>query len=232
MNYPTGNAQIASRRDHVDMVGLNACLPCHFANRHAAFLGKQFREMAVVLGIQVLKQHECHAGIVRQVVEQLRECFQTAGGGAHTDNSGATAFDGFLDGSRHRWDHGNRIARPGTPVSFSHTPPPSLSLSRNQSTRRANLLSAPVPTELYRHQLALATASTSLRILPISMNWLSPEGLGMKRETPSSLSSASSRRDREELQTHTGTPAKSPALRISRRMSSPVYLDRFRSSRI
>ena len=50
----------------------------------------------------------------------------------------------------------------------------------------------------------------------------------MNWETPRSLSSASSRRDREELHTHTGTPAEVPALRISRRMSSPVYLDRFR----
>jgi hypothetical protein len=54
----------------------------------------------------------------------------------------------------------------------------------------------------------------------------------MNRETPRSLSCDSSRRDREELHTQIGTSARCPAFRISWRMSSPVYLERFRSSRI
>ncbi len=68
------------------MVGLRASLAFHFGNRHFARLGKQFRQMALVTRIQVLNQHECHAGIGRQMTEQLRECLQSAGGGAYADN--------------------------------------------------------------------------------------------------------------------------------------------------
>jgi hypothetical protein len=53
------------------MIGLNASVTFHLRNGHLAFFGKQFREMALVLGIEVLNHHECHAGIVRQVAEQL-----------------------------------------------------------------------------------------------------------------------------------------------------------------
>ena len=75
------------------MIGLNASLAFHFGDGHLAFFGKQLRQMALVLGIEVLNQHECHAGIVRQMAEQLRECLQSAGGGAYADNGGATGFN-------------------------------------------------------------------------------------------------------------------------------------------
>jgi hypothetical protein len=42
--------------------------------------------MALVLRIEVLNQHECHAGIVRQVAEQLGECLQPAGGGSYAND--------------------------------------------------------------------------------------------------------------------------------------------------
>jgi hypothetical protein len=44
--------------------------------------------MALLLRIQVLNQHECHAGIARQMAEQLRERLQAAGGGADANNYG------------------------------------------------------------------------------------------------------------------------------------------------
>jgi len=66
-----GNTQIASWRNHVNMIGFHAGLAFHFGDRHFAFFGKQFREMAVVFRIEVLNDHECHAGIVGQMVEQL-----------------------------------------------------------------------------------------------------------------------------------------------------------------
>ena len=50
--------------------------------------GKQLRQMALVIRIEVLNQHECHAGIVRQMAEQLRECLQSAGGGAYANYDG------------------------------------------------------------------------------------------------------------------------------------------------
>jgi hypothetical protein len=45
--------------------------------------------MALVTRIEVLNQHERHAGIVWQMAEQLRERFQTAGGSSYADNQGA-----------------------------------------------------------------------------------------------------------------------------------------------
>ena len=53
------------------MIGFDAGVPFHFGDRHFALFGKQFREMAVVFRIEVLNHHEGHAGIVRQVPEQL-----------------------------------------------------------------------------------------------------------------------------------------------------------------
>ena len=88
MKDSIGNAQIASRRNHINMVGLGASLAFHFGDGHCAGLGKQLRQMALVLRIEVLNQHECHAGIVRQLAEQLRERLQPAGGGAYADNHG------------------------------------------------------------------------------------------------------------------------------------------------
>ena len=84
--------------NHVDMIGFYASLAGHFGDGHFAFLGKQFREMAVVFRIEVLNQHECHAGIVGQMAEQLRECLQPAGRGAYPNNGGASAFRAFFPG--------------------------------------------------------------------------------------------------------------------------------------
>src|ERR1035441_6467024 len=92
MKDSTGNAQIASRRDHVNTIGLGTTLALYFRDTHFAFLGKQLREVALVLRIEVLNQHECHAGIVRQMAEQLRECLQSAGGRPDANNGGDTAF--------------------------------------------------------------------------------------------------------------------------------------------
>ncbi len=123
MNDPIGNAQIASRRNHVDMVGLNASLAGHFGDGHFAFLGKQFRQMAVVLRIEVLNQHECHAGIARQVAEQLRECLQSASGGAYTDNGGAPAFRAFLFGRYCYCHRGTGRIRSTIDGLLCHSPP-------------------------------------------------------------------------------------------------------------
>ena len=81
------------------MIGLGASLAVHLGDGHFACLGKQLRQMALVTRIEVLNQHECHAGIVRQLAEQLRECLQAAGGGAYANNLGEAAVNVFL-GSR------------------------------------------------------------------------------------------------------------------------------------
>lgn len=108
MKNSSGKAQIASRRNHVDMISLGASFTFHFRDGHFACSGKQLRQMALLLGIEVLNQHECHAGIVRQMAEQLRECLQSAGGGAYADNGRGTAFGPFLGGWPHHDPGGNR----------------------------------------------------------------------------------------------------------------------------
>ena len=67
--------------------------------------------MALVLRIEVLDQYECHAGIVRQMAEQLCERLQSAEGGAHPDNGRATVFCAF-EGWRRRCYRGNARTRP------------------------------------------------------------------------------------------------------------------------
>jgi hypothetical protein len=42
-----------------------------FADVHGSFLGKQFGEHAVVLGIEMLDEDEGHAGVGSQVGEQI-----------------------------------------------------------------------------------------------------------------------------------------------------------------
>ena len=74
------------------MIGLGASLAFQFRNGHLARLGKQLRQMALVGWIEVLNQHECQAGIYRQVVEQFRECLKATRGGSHTDNRRRSGF--------------------------------------------------------------------------------------------------------------------------------------------
>ena len=96
-----GNAQIASRRNYVNMIGLGASLAFHFGDGHFACFGKQLRQMALVTRIEVLNQHECQAGIVRQMAEQLRECLQPAGGGSYADNGEGIVLSALLGYWRH-----------------------------------------------------------------------------------------------------------------------------------
>ena len=78
--------EIESRSNHVNIVGFRASAAPHFGDRHSGFLGQQFRQMALVFRIEVLNQHERHAGIVRQMAKQFRECLQPACRRAHSDN--------------------------------------------------------------------------------------------------------------------------------------------------
>ena len=99
-----GYPQIASRRNHVNVIRLGASLALHFGDRHAACFRKQLRQMAVVIGIEVLNQDECQAGIVRQMAEQLCECLQSAGRCSYADNAGGIVIRGF----RGDCPHGSR----------------------------------------------------------------------------------------------------------------------------
>ncbi|SPF32786.1 hypothetical protein SBA4_1210045 [Candidatus Sulfopaludibacter sp. SbA4] len=104
------------RRNHVNTISLGASFAPHFRDRHFTFSGKQLRQMALVLGIQVLNQHECHTGIVRQVAEQFRECLEPSGGGSYTNNVGRGAARAFLGGWPRDYCCGARSRRSRSPL--------------------------------------------------------------------------------------------------------------------
>ena len=84
------------------MVGPDASFALDLRDRHFAGFGKQLSQMALVTRIEVLNQHECHAGIGRQMAEQLGECLQSSGGGSHANDQGeCTGRLAFRDG----WPH-------------------------------------------------------------------------------------------------------------------------------
>jgi hypothetical protein len=49
-----------------------------FHDRHRSGLAEQLREPALMARIQVLDQHECHAGVGRDMREELGEGLETA----------------------------------------------------------------------------------------------------------------------------------------------------------
>src|SRR5262250_2275619 len=61
----------------------------------AVFFRKQFRKQAMVLGIELLDKHESHAGIWRQVGDQLGKSFDAARGSSNGGNKKVIA--GFFD---------------------------------------------------------------------------------------------------------------------------------------
>jgi hypothetical protein len=88
------------------VIGFNARVARYFGNWHLAYFGKQLSEMAIVLRVKMLNQYECHAGVVRQMAEQLRECLQSTGGGSYTNNWGWTVYHRGWTFDRQR---GNRL---------------------------------------------------------------------------------------------------------------------------
>jgi hypothetical protein len=84
------------------VVGLGAHVALNLSDRHLAYLGKQLSQMAIVLRVKMLNQYECHAGVVRQMAEQLRECIQSTCGGPNTDDWELTVYHrgGTLDRQR------------------------------------------------------------------------------------------------------------------------------------
>src|SRR5947209_8543025 len=104
------------------MVGLSASLAAHFRNGHFTSLRKQFRQVALVPRIEVLNQHEGHAGILGQAAEQFRECLQPAGRSAYADNPGeGIVLAAYLSGRLHDSHVGNRLLCQMPPLPFWET---------------------------------------------------------------------------------------------------------------
>ena len=70
----------------VDVIGPNLDSLGDLGNRNFGGAGKNFFERTVVAGIEMLKKDKSHAGGFREIGEQGRESFQTAGGGADTND--------------------------------------------------------------------------------------------------------------------------------------------------
>ena len=65
-------------RDHVHTVGLYPCPRLDLIDRHPGCFGKDFRQQAVMAGIEMLNQYEGHSGINRQRMKEFLVGFQTA----------------------------------------------------------------------------------------------------------------------------------------------------------
>jgi hypothetical protein len=67
------------RRDYVHMIRLHAHSVLHLRHLHRRFFRQQFRQETLVLGVQVLDDHEGHPGIRRQVPQQVCKRFDPSG---------------------------------------------------------------------------------------------------------------------------------------------------------
>ena len=70
------------RRNHVDVIRLDPQLVRDFLHRHRRGPAQELRERALMLRIEMLHEHEAHARIDRQVLEQRRERLESASRGA------------------------------------------------------------------------------------------------------------------------------------------------------
>ena len=74
------------------MVGLDGQVLRRLQDGQVGDPGQQVAQLALVLGVEVLHHHDGHAGVLRQVREQVAECLQAPGRGPnpHDDEWGIT----------------------------------------------------------------------------------------------------------------------------------------------
>ena len=90
-------------RDHVDVVRLHAQAVGDRQDGHHRSPGQDLGELARVLGIQVLNEHERHAGVGGKLPQELAEGLQPAGRGSDTDDregGPSGSLRGAMDGRR------------------------------------------------------------------------------------------------------------------------------------
>ena len=80
------DAETPVGRDDVNVVGLDAEIVGDLLDRHRGDAGEELREGAFVLGVEVLDKYEAQAGVGRQMLEQVGEGFQAAGGSADAND--------------------------------------------------------------------------------------------------------------------------------------------------
>ena len=77
---------VGVRGDHVDVVRLHWQTVGDREDGHRRGSGQDIGQPALVRGVQVLDQHEGHAGVGGELFQKLAEGFKTAGGGADADD--------------------------------------------------------------------------------------------------------------------------------------------------
>ena len=91
LQHALHDAQIRVARNDVDMISLERLIVRDFAYRQRRGARKDLRERALMVRIEMLHQHERHAGAPRQSREQLGEGLQPSGGRSDAHNQQAMA---------------------------------------------------------------------------------------------------------------------------------------------
>jgi hypothetical protein len=94
LQHVSFDGDVVPPRGDVDVVGLDHRVPPDLGDRHAASLCQQVGQDALVAGVQVLHEHEGHAGVDRQRSQELLECVQSASRGPHADDGEGVSLDG------------------------------------------------------------------------------------------------------------------------------------------
>ena len=86
---PLQDRNIGVGGDDVDVIGLDGRAVLHLAGWHPGPLGEQVGQDRFVRRVQVLHEHKCHAGVIRQRPKKLGEGLETAGGGTDSHDGKA-----------------------------------------------------------------------------------------------------------------------------------------------
>ena len=83
-----GDDHLLLRRDQIDVVGLDQHAVLDELDRQLGVAPEQLVHQALEVRRQVLDDDERHLGVGREVVEEVLERFESAGGGADADHEG------------------------------------------------------------------------------------------------------------------------------------------------
>ena len=81
-----GNGHGGVWGDDVNAIGLDDHGVANLADGHGSFFGNELGKQAVMLGVEMLDEDEGHAGVWREVAEQLGNGFQAARGSSDGNN--------------------------------------------------------------------------------------------------------------------------------------------------
>lgn len=78
MQRPLFDGELGIRRDDIGVVRKNGGIVHGIGNRESAMAGQQGGELDVMMGVKMLDDHESHADICRQIIEEQRQRLQTS----------------------------------------------------------------------------------------------------------------------------------------------------------